>query len=613
LIPDDVIQSIKDRSDIVQVVGEYVRLKPSGKNHKGLCPFHTEKTPSFTVSPHKGIFHCFGCGKGGNVFTFLMELKGLAFPDAVRLLGERAGISVQEQAGTTERDSLVHQLYRVNKEAADVYGKNLRSQQGSRALEYLKRRHFTRQSVQHFLVGYAFDEWDQILSNLRAEGNSPEILEKAGLVVKRKSGEGHYDRFRNRIMFPIQDSIGRFIGFGGRALETGRKDTGSRDDGFKAPKYINTNESPVFHKGRSLYGLYQAEQHIRRHDRVFITEGYIDVIRMFQAGFPNTVAPLGTALTGEQVDLLLRYTRNLYLLFDPDEAGRKAALNSTALVHARGVDPWVVLLPGETDPGDFFDTYSTGDFQTLVDESRSGIYFILESTAKKKKKFTAQEKISILQALSAHYHAMSDEILRSELLGRAAERLELDRSMIDRELRKHGPSGPKRDSGPPLHIESNEKKKLGGSKHVEAELRLLLLILSHPELLPIARSRIDGSYFDGKYTRLLWQSVDRAAETSGWDASTVMELVGDRDFEQYLSGRLMDEVLDDRPKEQLVDLIAALKQKRIRKQLADINRRLEEAALENDEDLVTELSMEKNSLKNEEQKITLLRKNKYSI
>jgi DNA primase len=598
-IPEHTIQEIKSRANIVEVVGEYVRLKKSGENYKGLCPFHTEKTPSFTVSPRKGIFHCFGCGKGGNVFSFIMEMKGLSFPEAVYLLGDRVGVRVDRRAEDT--GSPARSLYQVNREAAELFTANLLSPAGREALAYLKGRRFTRQAVQRFSIGYAVNRWDDLLDRLTARGFPADLLEQAGLIVKRKSGTGYYDRFRHRVMFPIQDAIGRCIGFGGRTLEQGEE----------TPKYINTSESPLFHKGRTLYGLFAAEVHIRKKDRVFVTEGYIDVIRMHQAGFPNAVAPLGTALTGEQVDVLLRYTRTIYLLFDPDEAGAKAAEKSVSLLHGKGVETFVIMLPSGTDPGDFFDSYAPQDFQLLVEEARGGVEFMLRratgGVSPQGKPYSAQDKIRILRTLSGQYGSMGDPVLQEELLAGASALLGLDRALVRREVEKNLRRSPARLS--------TQGSPVPGKKHrrVETELRLLLLILSDPGLLPVAVSRIDDSYFHGRWTRLLWQVLQRVKDTGQWDASTVFSMLDNREFEAYLSGRLMDEVLSHNPREQLIDLIASLKKVRIQEQLADINEKLREAELENDESLITELTMEKNALKNEEQKITLLRKGKSLI
>jgi DNA primase len=379
-IPEETIQEIKSRVNIVEVIGEYVRLTKAGQNYKGLCPFHTEKTPSFMVSPQKNIFHCFGCGKGGNIFSFLMDLKGLSFPDAVSMLGERVGIRIDRRAG--ESDSATRSLYQVNQEAVKLFSANLRSTTGKKALAYLKERRFSRQVVETFSIGYAAEEWDNLLLHFTKRGYDVSLLEKGGLVIERKSGTGHYDRFRNRIMFPIRDSIGRVIGFGGRTLEQNEN----------TPKYINTKENPLFHKGKNVYGLYAAEEHVRKTGHVFITEGYIDVIRMHQAGFPNTVAPLGTALTEEQVDVLIRYSRTIYLLFDSDEAGKKAALKSVSLLHGKGVDPLVIRLPSGTDPGDFFNSYTPDDFQLLAEEAVNGVSFLLHCILGDKKPSSARKK-----------------------------------------------------------------------------------------------------------------------------------------------------------------------------------------------------------------------------
>ncbi|KKK60786.1 hypothetical protein LCGC14_3020880, partial [marine sediment metagenome] len=256
-------KQIKEKTNIIGVIGEYVNLKSSGQNYKGLCPFHSEKTPSFTVSPHKNIFHCFGCGVGGNVFNFLMKFKGISFPDAVKMLGERAGIQVNTSKSDRNFAEKRDVIYQIIQKAASAYVKALFSNLGTKAIEYLKGRNIDTGTIKSFKIGYAPERWDAMLSYLKAEGYSNEKIEEAGLIIKKKSGSGYYDRFRNRIIFPIQDNIGRVIGFGGR-------DFGNNDPNI--PKYINTVENTVFHKGRYLYGFNESEQSIRKEGSLFIVE-----------------------------------------------------------------------------------------------------------------------------------------------------------------------------------------------------------------------------------------------------------------------------------------------------------------------------------------------------
>jgi DNA primase len=595
-IPEDIINQIKERADIADVIGEYVPLKKAGKNYKGLCPFHTEKTPSFMVSPQKGIFHCFGCGAGGNVYSFIMQFKGLSFPEAVRFLGDRVGIQIRDSETRRQGDNRVALLREVNAAAARCYRENLLSPDGKRALDYLRRRNISDDGMNTFGIGFALDSWDSILRRLRGKGYGPEILVEAGLVVGRKSGRGHYDRFRNRIMFPILDSLGRCIGFGGRTLAAHDMDI---------PKYINSSENPVFQKGKTLYGFTQAEESIRKRDHAYIVEGYIDVIRMHEVELKNTVAPLGTALTEEHVALLSRYTRNMYLIFDPDEAGVRAALRSISIMHRRGIDPSVVRFPAGRDPGDFFDTYGLEDFDTLKNEALPGIAFIVKQHTTTKKAYTAHEKISILESLSEYYENMKDEIFREDFIKRLSESLGTETGVLTREITQRQRRRPT--------VSGVAPEKFDAQRGIHTELYLLLLILSYPEYLKLAQPRLDEGYFHGKWTKRLWRAINQAAQVGSWDSATVLSYIEDQQFVKYLSARLVDEALVHNPKEQLVDTIATLKEYRLREKLEVINGQLRRAELEKDETRETDLLVEKNALTNELKKIEQLRANKVQL
>ncbi len=599
IISEDIINQIKERINIVDVIGEYVNLKVSGKNYKGLCPFHSEKTPSFTVSPEKGIFHCFGCGAGGNVITFLMKMKGISFPDAVRILGRRSGIQIRSSNFEGSGKSKYETIYKINKIATTIFERNLFSEKGRRALEYLKGRHFDLDTIKSFHLGYAEESWDALFNLLRKKGFNTDLIDESGLIVKNKSGTGYYDRFRNRIIFPIQDNIERVIGFGGRTLDQNNPDI---------PKYINTNENIVFRKGKYLFGFHNSAEFISKSGSVFLVEGYLDVIRMYKEGIKNTVAPLGTALTEEQVSFIIRYTRKLYLVFDPDEAGRKATLRSITLINRHGLDPAVILLPLGRDPGDFFDEYSAEDFSLLVDGSESGINYIVKYHIDPKKEYTANEKITILQTLCEYYNNMNDEILKTDFVKKISSVLKLTESIIERELTKFI----KGEAKAPYKLE-NEKKvpsKEKKDKWIRAEQYLLLLILSNPHLLSIAVPRLDESDFHGKWTRKLWHVLLHVSENEHWDSGTVFDYLDDERYIEYLSGKLMEEELTINPENQLIDVIASLKEKRILDRISDINTRLMKAELENNESLTNELIIEKQAYRHELEKMKILRGSK---
>jgi len=595
-IPEETINEIKERVNIVDVIGQYINLKKSGKNYKGLCPFHTEKTSSFIVSPDKGIFHCFGCGVGGNVFNFLMKFKGISFPDAVRLLADKTGISIRSTNNIFKDRSKYDIIYQINKKSVDLFKNNLFSGVGIKALNYLKSRKIDVQTIKKFNIGYASNSWDYIFKSLTSIGFSIDSIEKSGLILEKKNKKGYYDRFRNRIIFPIQDNIGRFIGFGGRIFE----------DDKNTPKYINTNENLLFHKGKQLYGLYLAEENIQRNNSVLIVEGYVDAIRMHREGFKNTVAPLGTALTEEQISFVLRYTRNIYLVFDPDEAGEKASLRSISTINRQGIDPYIIRLPEAHDPGNFFDDYTEEDFKILIKEAISGCEFIIKTLIDVKKIYTANEKIIILKRLFEYYKNMNDLILRSDFIKKISFPLDLEENIIKREIDNF--SQKVRSTFISTSYEKKEK-----NKDVEIELYLLLLIISNTDYYYIVESRIDDSYFHGKWTKKLWNSINKASKHIDWNSATVFEYIDDEKFIQYLSGRLLEERLNINTKYQIIDVVSNLIEKKIKRDVSKINISLKKAELENNEGLKDKLIIEKQAQINELEKLKTLRESKLKM
>lgn len=346
LIPDDKIREVIDRTDIVDVVSDYVSLKKAGRNFKGLSPFNTEKTPSFVVSPDKQIFHCFSSGQGGNAISFIMKMEKVSFPEAVRLLAQKVNVLIEE-SNPQERESASqrHKIFEINKAALNFYHKVLVTDKGEKvvhAREYLKGRGFDLETVNQFQLGYSPDRWDALMIHLSSKGYSLEDLELAGLIVARQKKDGFYDRFRDRLMFPIFDSQGNCRAFGARAL-----------DPEVSAKYINSPETFVYTKGQYLYGFHMAKQHIAKDDFAVVVEGYTDCIMPFQAGIQNIVASLGTALTVEQIRLIRRYTKNICLLYDTDKAGMAAMMRSLDTLIEEGLNVKVATLEEGEDPDSF--------------------------------------------------------------------------------------------------------------------------------------------------------------------------------------------------------------------------------------------------------------------
>lgn len=363
MIPQDKIDEVAERADIVEVVSSYIPLTKRGRNHVGLCPFHSEKTPSFSVSEDKNIFYCFGCHEGGSAIKFLMKHESLSFPEAVMVLARKYGIKIEE-TGAPQGTSLRERIFKINALALDYYADLLKSSAGEQCRGYLKKRGFEDSLVEEFRIGFASSRNDGLISYLRGKREDLELAEKAGLVGNH---EGRiYDRFRDRVLFPIIDVRGRVLGFGGRTL------------GDAMAKYLNTPESAVFKKADVLYGLRQGRDAVNKTGYAIVVEGYFDHLALFKAGFKNTVATMGTALTPSHIRRLKQYTGLVYMLFDSDAAGRKAALRSLDLVIAEEIAARVVLLPGGADPDDFLKEHGKGALQKAIDEAQDILEFFLD-------------------------------------------------------------------------------------------------------------------------------------------------------------------------------------------------------------------------------------------
>jgi DNA primase len=366
-IADETIQEVRDRVDIVELIGRHLTLKPSGRNHVGLCPFHSEKTPSFNVNPDRQGYYCFGCSEGGNAFTFLMHIENLTFPEAVRTLARECGIEVPESNESGQSNTEI--LYRANDVAQARYCRELLVS-GNPAFTYLEARGFGASAIEKFQLGYAPDSWDTIANSLRDEQISAEIGTRAGLLAERRAGGGHYDRLRGRVTFPIRDARGRVIGFGGRAISPEQE-----------PKYLNTPESPIFRKRAALYGFPDALGPIRSAARAVVVEGYFDRIALDLAGVGSAVATCGTALTPDHVRELRRRTGEVVLLFDGDAAGQRALEKALQLLLPDGIRVRAAILPSGDDPDSFSAREGAEALNALVDSAPPAIEAVIARVA----------------------------------------------------------------------------------------------------------------------------------------------------------------------------------------------------------------------------------------
>ena len=423
MIKQEKITEIRDRASIVEVISDYVTLKKAGRNYQGLCPFHGEKTPSFTVSEEKGIFHCFGCQAGGSVFHFLMKYDQLSFPDAVERVAKRYGIKIERSDGAREPSESGEResLYRINERTAANYHQILLSQlAGRKALDYLKSRKVNEEIARRFMVGYAPQTGSGLLDLLRREKLSVKDAMRLGLIGQR-SGQQLHEKFFARLMFPIINAGGKIVGFGGRVLDQG------------LPKYINSSETPLFHKGSTLYGLYQAKEGIRRVDRVVVVEGYLDVMALHQFGLSYAIATLGTALTSDHVRVLGRYTRNIVALFDGDDAGRKAAARSFEIFIETGLLGRAAFLPKGEDPDTYIHGHGPEALEKILEEAvpLADYYF---SSLKQRFGMSLEGKSQIASEVSRLLTKVNNPIEVDLLVRRAVDTLGVREEVLRRRV-----------------------------------------------------------------------------------------------------------------------------------------------------------------------------------
>lgn len=406
-IPEAAIHEIRNRADIVGLVARYVELKQAGRNWKGLCPFHNEKTPSFNVNPDRQIFHCFGCQEGGDVIAFLMKHDGLSFPEAARSLASDLGIEIPEEHGSADV-GLGARIFEANSIAQELYREALNESQAETARDYLRSRGFDAATAEEFEMGFAPARWDAVAERLRKRRVSGDLGVKAGLLAERKSGSGHYDRLRGRLTFPIKDVRGRLIGFGGRALEADQE-----------PKYLNTPESPVFQKRTSFYGYPDALEFIRRAGRVILCEGYFDRIAFARAGIGEALATCGTALTSEHGSQLRRRAREIVLVFDGDKAGQQATEKALSVLLPHGLRVRAVLIPGGQDPDDYLNKEGAEGLRKLVDSAPDALELSIRNAVRQGIS-TPDEKADAVAHVAPLLALVADAVSRDEYIRRLA-------------------------------------------------------------------------------------------------------------------------------------------------------------------------------------------------
>ena len=548
-------ERVKQQADIVRVIGDYVRLKKSGQSFTGLCPFHQEKTPSFNVHPVRQIYHCFGCGVGGDVFKFVMEMDKSTFPEAVRTVAEKCGIPIpkprerspEERRENQQRSALVE----MHREAAAFFARQLlQTAEGKMAAAYLEDRGLDRESIERFGLGYAPASGDALLRFLKSK--YPEKLLESSGVVSRAEGGRLYDRFRRRIMFPIANEAGKVIAFGGRAM------------GDDMPKYMNSPETPIYTKSSVLYHLDRAKESLRRDDFGILVEGYMDAIAVARAGFINVIASCGTSLAEPQIKLLNRFTRRVVVNYDPDTAGQAATERSIALLLEKEMDVRVLALPGGADPDKFIKESGVEAYRKLLAEAPPYLDYLI-GRARRMDRTTAAGKVAALNFLMPYLQRLPNRLLRSEWATRIASELRVDEPVLREALRR---------AAAERRSELKLKPELNLPVMKPAERQLIHMLVEADDF----RERLAGE--------LLAAGLHRGLETERIFEALIAKAGERPDPVSLASGleehdrRLLFEVLFDQSMEGTWEAaescLSVLRKRRIEQELADLQRQIEQ-------------------------------------
>ncbi|MEA2088040.1 MAG: DNA primase [Candidatus Caldatribacteriota bacterium] len=522
----DLLEEIRNRCDIVDIISEYVHLKPAGKGFKGLCPFHGEKTPSFMVSPEKQLFHCFGCGEGGNVFNFLMKYEKLSFFEAVKMLAQKSGVPLPVDG---EKENILHKkkerLYKLNNLAVNYYRECLfRTNQGKKVINYLKKRGINDTSVEKYKLGYAPSDWDALTNFLKKKEYTYEELIKAGLIKKSKIEGKYIDYFRDRIIFPIFNLSGKAIGFGGRVL----------DDSL--PKYINSPETLVYNKGSNLYSLNFAKEGIRKNNYLIIVEGYTDVLVTQQYEFNNVAASLGTALTTRQIDLIKRFTDMVLIAYDADSAGNMATLRSLDLLVKAGLEVKVIDLPQGYDPADFLIKKGRTPFQNLIDRSLSLIDYKLKLLYSKYNIKTIEGKVKIIKGIIPTLSVIGNEVELRAQTKKISEELKLSEEAILIELKKYKRGS--RDS-------SNNFIKLNSeSGNIKAEKILIGCMLENEQIARTILEKLKAEDFSVLLHCQIVAAIEKILKDDKIvNSQKIIDYLADDKAAKLISNILMEETI----------------------------------------------------------------------
>lgn len=579
------IEEIKNRVDIVDLVSEYVTLKKTGRNFTGLCPFHQEKTPSFTVNRDKQIFYCFGCGEGGNAITFLMKIADKTFPEVIKDLAAKTGVVLPPVSSGKEgrqKDLLKEGILNLNLKASQQFSRNLFSAAGAPARKYLQGRGIADDVVKQFRLGYVPDTWRFLTEYIEKNGLSLKLAEQAGLIITGKEGS-FYDRFRGRLIFPIENVFGETVAFGGRILDKGE------------PKYLNSPESPVYIKGKNLYGLNKAKEEIRKKGFALIVEGYFDLISLWNAGICNVVATLGTALTRDHLELLRRYTVEVIALFDPDEAGKKALDRSLELFLSTEMRARALILPGKYDPDEYVRKFGKDKMEELISLAQPLSDYYIENVLGSGRTF--EDKRDMVRTATEFIAKISDRKEKNLFIKRVAEKTGIDEELLIKETYKTAAKS---------EIKADKIKPALKINNDAVELYLIQLMMEYPQKITQVESENILDYFLQSELQNLGKKIIDSYKLLGFvDVGVILS----SDENPALREKMFQLMIREMPADDVMlgkifaDNVRQIKRKWYKEQHRQIKIKLSKAQEDGDEDMVNKLLYEKGNILTKEKEL----------
>jgi len=569
------LERIRGASDIVDVIGSYLPLKRAGANFVALCPFHREKTPSFNVNPHRQIFHCFGCHKGGDVFRFVREFENIDFPEAVRRLAERARIPLEYEAGAGAQESrgLKEKLLQIHEQITQRWQSALVNEPvGKIGREYLAKRGVSAEGINLFRLGYAPEPWDDTVNWARSKGYDLPLIEQAGLILHKEGSQHYYDRFRGRLMFPICDEQGRVVGFSGRVL--------SGDE--KTAKYVNSPETPIFTKSKVFFGLDKSKRALLEAEYVVVCEGQLDLIACFMAGVQNVVAPQGTAFTAEHARILKRYVQEVVLCFDSDEAGQNASVRSLDHFLASGLAVRVAVVPAPHDPDSFIKEHGGTEFKQLVEEAQGFFDYYLDRLCADNELSTDKGRLTVLRAMAEAVHKTGNGVLIDKYAQKTALRLGVAANAVRSEFKKLADGATLR----PEQFPAEEAEAVEFKPPSAHEYWLLKLLLLHDDLVDWAAAHVELAWIQHSLVRQIVAQRLEAHQNSSWNSlAEFLDNCSSPEMQNLITEAVAERRPVPNPAQQLADVAAWLRKQFIEQEMADLMQRVNQPGVSDGERL----------------------------